>query len=611
MIAGRATLSLLLALAATWTWANPAAASPAAPAQLEVLGGGGWSHELGFTLVWSPDPAAPPPLAAHYLIEDQAGTTVAGPERVELITGAHTLEISVPPVAGVYTAAVWLEDGGGAEGPASTVNLRFDRERPGRVEPAAPPGWLGRAELPHLVRLSHPEGAVPISGVRGYAVSVGPELESSPCADALICIDAETDLRGGVEDDTLALADLPEGRSYVHAVAVSGSGVRSELPGHAELLVDRTDPVTTLAGAPSGWANGPVALRASATDALSGMTPAGDGAPFTAIRIDDRVPVTAPGDAVETTVISEGVHAVSFYARDAAGNVDDGADANGVANHPPASRVVRIDRRPPAVAFLGSIDPTEPEAIAARVVDGLSGPDPRRGEIAVRRAGTGDRFRALPTLGAGGMLLAHWDSEAYPEGDYEFRATGRDAAGNAASTTRRANGTPMVLPNPLKPQSSIVAGYLRRRGGLRHGSRIVHRGRRVRFGGRLRIASDAPLGGRPIVVVETFDAGARRAHRSTRVRTDRRGRFSLQLQRGPGRQVLATFAGTATSTSAISRPLRLGVRSGVRMRASARRARVGGRPIVFRGRLAHAPGEVPPGGASRAAAVPRHRASLE
>ena len=63
--------------------------------------------------------------------------------------------------------------------------------------------------------------------------------------------------------------------------------MRSAETGHAMLRVDKTDPVTALGGAPGGWTNQPVVLTATATDALSGMQPAGGGPePFTAIRVD-------------------------------------------------------------------------------------------------------------------------------------------------------------------------------------------------------------------------------------------------------------------------------------------------------------------------------------
>ena len=125
----------------------------------------------------------------------------------------------------------------------------------------------------------------PLSGIRGYAVSIDRAAGGSPCAGRHTCEEAETDLRGGESDDSIAIADLPEGASYAHAVAVSGSGMRSTLVGTTVLRVDRTDPVTRLSGAPSGWSSGPVTLTARAGDAGSGhddgrlRTAADDGDP--------------------------------------------------------------------------------------------------------------------------------------------------------------------------------------------------------------------------------------------------------------------------------------------------------------------------------------------
>ncbi len=124
---------------------------------------------------------------------------------------------------------------------------------------------------------------------------------------------------------------------------------------------------------------------------------------------------------------------------------------------------MRIDESPPRVAFVAAQDPAEPERIEATVTDPLSGPDPTRGSIAVRPAGSRQPFAPLPTTVSGGRLVARWDSDAFPPGTYEFRATGYDAAGNAASSDRRGNGARVVLTNPLKKPTAIVAGFGGRR----------------------------------------------------------------------------------------------------------------------------------------------------
>src|SRR4029077_15949955 len=116
---------------------------------------------------------------------------------------------------------------------------------------------------------------------------------------------------------------------------------------------------------------------------------------------------------------------------------------------PPAYAVVRIDETPPEVAFARAQDPSEPERIEAAVTDALSGPNQSRGAIAVRPAGSSQPFRQLPTAVSGARLVAHWDSDSYPTGFYEFRATGYDAAGNSSGGDHRLGGARLVLPNPL------------------------------------------------------------------------------------------------------------------------------------------------------------------
>ena len=198
--------------------------------------------------------------------------------------------------------------------------------------------------------------------------------------------------------------------------------------------------MTRIAGVPPGWTNRAVGLEAIASDSASGMEASGDGPrPFTAIRVDDGAPAIAFGDTAAASVIAEGAHRVAYYARDAAGNVDDGATVGGIRDRAPREAWVRIDRTPPGAAFPNSQDPRDPELIRVRIADPLSGADPSRGWIGVRRAGSGDPYERLPAAPpADGELRARWDSDGVPPGDYEFAALAYDAAGNSTLTTTRA-----------------------------------------------------------------------------------------------------------------------------------------------------------------------------
>jgi hypothetical protein len=572
-------VALLVALALV---VAPGARAAFQPIDLRVDGGeDNWHAQRLFALRWSNPPGV---AAVHFRVLDPDGAVALDEAR---LAGAATAiqHVSVPPTPGAYTAEVWLERGDGSEGERVDATLRFDDAKPGAVEPRPTAGWIGRTAFPYTLHIGHPDGTTPLSGIRGYAVSVDGFPSGSPCAGEL-CGDAEIDIAGGIEVDSLPVGELPEGSSFVHAVAVSGSGVASAVSGNAVLRVDKTDPAVSLDGNTSGWSSAPVRLTARASDGASGMARNGSAGPLTAIRVDGGPPTVAAGDTVSTTVISSGTHQIAFYARDAAGNVADGGISNGHANRDPAMATVRIDREPPELSFVASQDPSDPERIEARASDRYAGLDPARGSIAVRRVG-GERFAPLPTELSNGALRARWDSAAYPAGEYEFRATAYDRAGNASSTTSRPGGAPMRLQSPLKLPVRMVTKVQ---------PRIVPYGRGIWFGGRLIAARHSPLAGVAVQVVERFEAGGIPGERRTTTRSDGRGRFGVHLPPGPTRQVVAIVAPTATLQGASSEPLALAVHSRVALRVSSTRARVGGAPVVFGGKVAARDAAIPADG---------------
>lgn len=587
MRGARLALALVL-LGVLGTGAPGAAATPPPPAELQIEDGGGWHADTAFRLVWADPPSGSPALVAtRFRLRDPQGTMLREGRVGWIADGLEPL--LVPATPGVYGAEVWFEDAAGEEGPAAALPLRFDDTRPAAVEPGSVPPWIGRADLPLHVRIAHPAGPLPLSGIRGYAAAIDSAPAGAPCARPDRCSVAETTLPGGAGDDELSLPALPEGDGYLHVVAVSGSGMKSATSGTAALHVDTIDPLTTLSGAPAGWTNRTVHLRAGAADGGSGMAPAGGPTPYTAIRVDDGAPSVAPGDSVAAEVIAEGSHRVAYYARDAAGNADDGAQTNGVADPAPRTAWVRIDRTPPWAAFANSQNPADPELIRVRIADPLSGPDAGRGWIGVRRAGSGDRFQPLPAAAPGsGELRARWDSDSYSSGAYEFHAVAYDAAGNATTTTRRANGAPMILTNPLKTTTRLRAAF---RPHGRH--RLVPYGRRIGIHGRLVAGLHSPLAGMPLRIVERFAAGAHPGSRVRTVRTGPAGVFSVHSSPGPSRTIEFLYPDSDTLARTSGDSLRLDVRSRVRLRGSTAAARVGGRPLVFRGRVLAPAGTIP------------------
>jgi hypothetical protein len=576
MVATTALSAVLVCLSSS------AIASVPAPTDLRVVGGAdAWHPSDKFSLIWTGPPAGSPALVAtEYRIHDPQGAAIGGGRLSRVEDGLGPL--SVPAIPGTYSVEVWFEDADGKPGPAATTTLRFDNVRPGAVELGAVPEWIGRTAFPLRVHIAHPAGPAPLSGIRGYAATADRSPNGAPCKASDRCSDAETALRGGIDDDELEITTLPEGTNYLHAVAVSGAGMKSATSGRAVLHVDRSDPVTRLSGAPPGWTERAVSLTASATDALSGMAPERTSQPpFTAIQVDHGAPVVTPGASATTRVISEGIHLIQYYARDAAGNVDDGTMSNGVSNRSPQSALVRIDRTPPILAFPNSQDPRDPDLLRVSVGDRLSGVDQSAGWIGVRPARSGDGFQRLPRgSSASGELRARWDSDSYPAGDYEFQAVGYDKAGNASVTTRRRNGAAMVLSNPLKASTALVARF--------NGPRsewMASYGRGIRLSGRLTTGIRSPLGGMPVRIVERFAAGPGAAVRVSTIKTGPSGGYSVWLAPGPSREVVASFAGGPTLSRSASGPLRIEVRSAVRLRASSGTAKVGGAPLVFRGRV--------------------------
>jgi len=566
--------ALVLAVAALL----PSSAGAAAfqPIGLSVDGGEEtWHAESSFALRWSNPPGV---AAVHYRLLDPTGEASLREARIGW-PATVVPHLAVPNVVGAYTVEVWLEDQEGNEGPPLSAKLRFDNSPPAAVTPLAPGGWIGRDDFPLVLRVGHPVDPLPLSGIRGYAVSIDRNPDGAPCEGTTSCSEAETDLQGGIDTDTLELIDLPEGVGYAHAVAVSGSWTRSASAGSVALRVDETYPTTELAGVPDGWSRAPVKLVATATDGASGMTEEDGGPmPFTAIRVDGGVPLVSPGERASTTVIGSGAHIVAFYARDAAGNVDDGSLAGGLQNPQPRTETVRVDRDPPSLAFANAQNPAEPERIEARVGDALSEIDPATDEISVRAVGSGASFEPLPTQLSGSTMSAHWDSEAYPPGEYEFRAGVLDRAGNRTSTTARANGSAMRLSNPLKVPSRLTADLSSR------GQTVTCR-RSVGFGGRLLVGRGAPLAGETVRVVERFAPGSRRREHAIAVRTEDDGSFGIRLRPGPSRTVRAVFSSTATEQGSESHSSYLAARPCVSLRASSPTARVGGRPVVFSGRV--------------------------
>ena len=90
-------------------------------------------------------------------------------------------------------------------------------------------------------------------------------------------------------------------------------------------------------------------------------SPSDDGTPRTAMQVDDGPVLADPDNEVSHTLDEEGDHLVRYWARDLAGNENDG----GPMDNEPGTARVRVDLTPPALAFADRQDPADPEVVHA------------------------------------------------------------------------------------------------------------------------------------------------------------------------------------------------------------------------------------------------------
>ncbi len=299
----------------------------------------------------------------------------------------------------------------------------------------------------------------------------------------------------------------------------------------------------------------------------------------------------------EMHVPRPGIYSVQIWLRDEAGN-----EAPGSAVAVP----LRFDDVPPGVAF----EPTSgaatemPDAIRADVVDAHSGPV--AGAIDLRRLGV-EQWTELPTkFEAGktpdaGRLVARLPDSLSP-GTYVFRASAIDAAGNRATSTRRADGTEMALrklpPPPVKRRAAAAAAaaaaavpaaktrvFAHLRWRHRRGPQVtVPFGAGAMLSGRLVSAGGAGLAGRRLRVVSRPSRGALAQRRVDTVRTGSHGGFRLALRAGPSRRITVAYPGETGLAPARRPALALRVRAGILLSAAPYALRTG-QVLRVRGRV--------------------------
>jgi hypothetical protein len=241
-----------------------------------------------------------------------------------------------------------------------------------------------------------------------------------------------------------------------------------------------------------------------------------------------------------------------------------------------------------------------PEQVLADVSDAHSGP--ATGAIFYRRLDSA-QWLELPTKVRPGAsadtckLVAEMPSIG--PGTYVFRADAVDVAGNAASTTRRADNTEMAVrkvPPPVPPKAPRISKektriFARLLQGRRLGTDVtVPFGADAAVTGRLVRADGAGIPNRELNVISRPSRGALEGARAETVTTGPNGGFRLALPPGPSRRVTVEYPGDAGLDGSSRPSLLLRVRGGVSLRAQPRALRTG-QVVHLSGRVraAHAP----------------------
>ncbi len=432
-------------------------------------------------------------------------------------------------------------------------------------------------------------------GIRGIRLDLG----TSPQREELLGCDYTRVVPCGNPNSSLTISSrsVPDGLNSltIHATDAAGNVNAHQRP----ILVDNTPPTSPqslqLEGAP-GW-------RRTNGFVLSWRNPAQTGtAPISGAQIG-VCPATNPADvwtecvfrnvgradisSAEITVPREGRWVARVTLGDAAGNLDRGA-AQSVPLH--------FDASAPKIAFAGP-DVTDPARVEVHAADETSPLE--RYELELRRRGAAAWIPVAVTPTATGFA-GYIDDERLPNGVYDLRARVFDSAGNEASTDRDPSGVAMVRKVPLRIDTRLVAGQVKRqrvakrsRGKKPRTRRVIVVRPRVRYGrtipisGRLTTPGGNPIAQSGVEVFELSAAPGASWRRVAVIGTDRKGRFRFKAKRGPSRVLRFRYPGTPF-VRARSTEVKISVQARSSIRASATRV-VNGEEVVFRGRVRGGP----------------------
>ncbi len=376
---------------------------------------------------------------------------------------------------------------------------------------------------------------------------------------------------------TLATGTLSDGPHRLRHCAIDFAGA-SGCTTERTIRTDNNPPAAPrglIVTGGDGW------RRTNGFDLGWGVPDQGVAAPVTASRlriIDDggfdggMRPGSGVNAATGLTVPRPGEFRVRVWLVDAAGNEREGFAAD---------TKLRFDDVPPTAYFRESPD-ARPEQLVVPVSDAHSGI--ASGQISIRPEAGGewrDLHTGLTGEGDDRRLTARFPSEELEPGVWVIQARVLDRAGNETITSRRGNGSAVVVRTPLKAVYGVNAPRAGPRG---EGSalRIGYR-QRARLVGRL-TARGRGLGGQSLKVTEDPRTGSRQRALTRTVVTAADGGFRIALRKGGGRRVTVAYAGGETYTRSSAGPFELKVGGGLTFRARPRNLKTGQR-VRFNGRV--------------------------
>lgn len=365
------------------------------------------------------------------------------------------------------------------------------------------------------------------------------------------------------------------------------------------LLADNSDPAVTGVGGSllgGGWLRGSQTLSATASDAGGGVSTLSGSVNGAGVAVGGGCDTGGLGFPYSGPIVPcQGNAGFNQQVNTATGPFHNGANTVRIAasDYPGnGSQVVEqtalVDNVAPTLTFTNEQDPNAAETIRADVSDQHSGV--AGAKLFMRTVGASD-WQALETKIVDGQARAQVDSGSFPAGEYEFRASASDVAGNTSETTRRANGDPMRLTFPLRQPVELRAHL--NRGGSR--SQVVRYGTDAKAKGVLFDPSGEPIIGAEVTIVENFGAGALIRERVSTSTTNEKGKWREKIPAGPSRDVRVVFGGTGKFAPAGTGVGTFLVRSRASLRTS-RESVPAGKTVRFKGRVRHFGARIPSGG---------------